>query len=332
MLRSTRRGIVLAAGLVVATAAGPARAQAPNSNVAAEALFEDARNLVAAGKYAEACPKFAESQRLGPSVSTLLNLANCWEKLGRTATAWATYREAASAANAAGRKDYLSTAMRHADGLQPRLARLTIAVAQPVSGLQVRRDGVAVDSAEFGTGIPVDTGSHTVEATAPGHKPWSVTVDVQQDGTQSTATVPALEELPPDQQAAASPSPAPSPAPAAALVPAPGPGPEEAHVGNGQRIAGGVVAGVGVVGMLTSLGVALAAKGKYNDSLQHCEASNHNLCDSTGVSQRNDARSMGDAATVVLGVGAALVVVGGVVIFTAPHAHSSGGFVAKGSF
>jgi len=127
--------ILLAAGIGASLAAGrEARAQTPsnqtpsNTNVAAEALFEEGRSLVAAGKVAEACPKFADSERLGPSVATLLNLANCWERVGRTATAWATYREAASAANAAGRKDYLATAQRRADGLAPKLARLIVTV------------------------------------------------------------------------------------------------------------------------------------------------------------------------------------------------------------
>src|ERR1700735_1999583 len=117
MRRHMRSGlrVLLAAGIPASSVAAGANAaaQAPsNSTVTAEALFEEARSLVAAGKYAEACPKFADSERLGPSVATLLNLANCWEKAGHTATAWATYREAASAANAAGRKDYLATAQR----------------------------------------------------------------------------------------------------------------------------------------------------------------------------------------------------------------------------
>src|SRR6185437_10390260 len=197
----------------------------------------------------------------------------------------------------------------------------------------------------FGTGIPVDTGPHSVDASAPGYKPWSVTVDVQQDGTLATATVPALEALPPDQQAAAAPPPASTastPAPAAALSASSAPEGPEPPSGNGQRIAGVVVGAVGVAGLAASLGVALAAKGKYNDSLDHCLPNNHNSCDATGVSQRNDARSMGNAATVLVGAGAALVVVGGIVFFTAPHAHSSaaafelmptlGGVVAKGAF
>jgi serine/threonine-protein kinase len=346
MLR-TRPGVVLVAALVAGVAAGKsARAQTSNTTVAAEALFEDARNLVTAGKYAEACPKFAESQRLGPSVSTLLNLANCWEKLGHTASAWATYREAASAANAAGRKDYLATAMRRADGLAPRLARLTVTVPQPISGLQVRRDGVAVDAAEWGTAIPVDTGTHTVDASAPGHKPWSVTVDVAQDGSQATASVPLLEELPADAQpppAAVDSAGTGSPAVAAGTVgPVPMDTERSAHAGNGQRIAGGVVAGVGVAGIAVSVVLAFAAKGKYNDSLGQCEANNHNLCSTQGVSQRDDARSQGNVATVIMGVGAAAVVAGGIVFFTAPHAKSStaafvvmptlGGLVAKGAW
>ena len=111
---------------VLGALSGSARAQTAQSGsdkVAAEALFEDARKLAAAGKYADACPKFADSERLDPSPSTLLNLANCWEKVGRTATAWATYREAESAANAAKRQDYMATAQRHADALAPKLAR-----------------------------------------------------------------------------------------------------------------------------------------------------------------------------------------------------------------
>ncbi|MGH7271978.1 MAG: hypothetical protein ACREJ3_16230, partial [Polyangiaceae bacterium] len=126
--------------------------------VTAESLFEDGRALVSAGKIAQACPKFADSERLDPSVATLLNLASCWEKLGRSATAWETYREAASAANAGGRKDYLETALRHADALAPRLARLTVTVADPAPSQIVKRDGVAVDAAEWGLAIPIDPG------------------------------------------------------------------------------------------------------------------------------------------------------------------------------
>src|SRR5258708_15065155 len=117
--------------------------------IAAEALFEDGRTLAGAGKFAEACPKFADSQRLDPSPSTLLNLANCWEKLGRSATAWATYKEAESTASAVKRQDYMATAQRHAEALAPRLSRLTIHVQQPIASMRLLRDGVLVGSAQW---------------------------------------------------------------------------------------------------------------------------------------------------------------------------------------
>ncbi len=338
--------LVAAIGLAVAAAA-PAQAQTPGpggSNVAAEALFEDARALVAAGNYAEACPKFAESERLGPSVSTLLNLANCWEKVGRTATAWATYREAASAANAAGRKDYLATALKHADGLAPKLARLTVTVSQPAPGLEVKRDGVVVESAEWGTGIPVDTGSHSIEASAPGRKSWQAALDVAQDGAQAAVTVPALEEAP------AEPAP-PAAAPSAASPAAPPVTPPitEERVGGGgtQRAIGGVVAGLGVVGLGIGTAFAIIAKNKYNDSKANGQCpTDPNICDTTGVSERNDARSDGNIATVAFAAGAAALVAGGVIWLTAGHAMhlasapsapievspTLGGVMARGSF
>ena len=125
------------------------------------------------GKASEACPKFAESQRLDPSPSTLLNLASCYEKSDHPASAWATYREAASAASGLGRQDLVATAQRHADSLFPTLARMSISVAAPADGMVIALDGVSVGRAEWGVAVPVDPGEHTIEASAPHYKPWS---------------------------------------------------------------------------------------------------------------------------------------------------------------
>ena len=68
--------------------AQPASAQA-------EVLFRQGRDLMAAGKVAEACSAFDESQRLEPEITTLLNVAACREKLGQLATAWGLFLDAA---------------------------------------------------------------------------------------------------------------------------------------------------------------------------------------------------------------------------------------------
>jgi hypothetical protein len=304
-----------------------ARAQAlapPRDKVAAEALFEEGRRLVGEGKLEDACPKFAESERLDPSPSTLLNLANCWEKVGRRATAWATYKEAESAASAAKRQDYMAAAQRHAEALATTLARLTISVAQPKDGLEVKRDGVFVGSAEWGVAIPIDAGRHTIEASAPGYKSWTAPVQVANDGVQAAVVVPALEALPP---AAATAGPTPRSEPASTSVPSteaveqtsPEPRP-----GSAQRTVALVIGGAGVVGLGVSGVLALLANAKNHDSNTGCDADN--VCRSaTAFGQRSDARSLGDAATVAFGVGAAALVGGAVVWLTSPRAPPTAG-------
>jgi hypothetical protein len=320
--------LVLAFATCLLALPGTAVAQstANNDKVAAQALFEDARQLAAAAKYAEACPKFADSERLDPSPSTLLNLASCWEKLGRTATAWATYREAESAASAARRPDYVAVAERHAAALAPTLARLTIAVSESVDGMQVKRDGVPVGAAAWGTALPVDVGSHTVEAGAPAHKGWNMSVEVPRDGAQVTVTVPPLEPLPPEHASAAVPTSTVAPSPAASPTLA-----EPRPHGSTQRVAGLVIAGAGVVGLGVSGILALVANGKKQDSLSgnHCPSSSPNQCDSTGVSLRNQALSLGDGATVAFAIGAVALVTGGVLWLSAPREGSSAPAVAR---
>lgn len=334
------RGVL--GSVVACTVASTAYAQSPSTGtVTAEALFEDARQLMAQGKYADACPKFAASERLDPSPATLLNLASCYERQGRSATAWATYKEAASAANAVGRKDYLATAERHASALEPNLAKLTLSVEHPADGLRLGRDGVPVENAEWGVPIPIDPGDHLITASAPGYKAWTSTVSVPQSGVHTTLVVPALEALP---VAAPEASPAPPPTSAAAFPAAPVGGVERSTGSSTQTAMAWVVGGVGVAGLVVGTAFAISAKNKYNDSLSECEPLQPNLCSSQGVSERNDARSQGDTATLAFGLGAAAVIAGGILWFTAPHSESTkrnatfvvvpslGGAVVKGTW
>jgi hypothetical protein len=312
----------LGVAIAVATSA-PAKAQSTGSDkVTAEALFEDARKLVADKRYAEACPKFADSQRLDPSASTLLNLASCWEKAGRTATAWATYKEAASSANAAGRKDYVTAAERHAEALAPTLSRLTVNVPSPVDGIQVKRDGINLERAEWGSPLPVDPGTHALEAVAPGHKAWSASVEVAPNAAQATATVPALEALPADATPVP-PAPAvvPPPNPAETATPAAGPPParNDGSASASQRTSALIIGGAGLAGIVVGAVMAVVAKNKYDTSLGNCEPGNHDLCSPAGLTERSDARTAGDISTVAFIAGGAALAGGLVLWITAPN-------------
>jgi hypothetical protein len=184
--------VALAVGL---TASHGARAQ--GGEAAATALFDEGRKLMAAHKYAEACPKLAESERLAPSGGTLINLADCYEHTGQTASAWVAWKDAAARANAAGKADVEKRALSKAAALEPTLSRLTVSVdsASDVAGLEIKNDGVAVGHAELGVALPVDPGSHLVEATAPKKKPFSTKVDVAAKQTDAKVTV-TLEDEP----------------------------------------------------------------------------------------------------------------------------------------
>src|SRR5215203_5725950 len=137
--RAVRPVATLAIGLGVLAAAVPARAA--GNEAAAEALFVEAKKLAGQGKYAEACPKFAESNRLDRGAGTLIHLGDCYEKNKQLSSAWATYKEASSAAQALGRKDWEKLASQRAAALEPKLARLTIKVESPVDKLEVAHAG-----------------------------------------------------------------------------------------------------------------------------------------------------------------------------------------------
>ena len=169
----TPRALVLAASLALASAGRPALAQS-TSEKAAQTAFDDGMKLLGQGKTAEACPKLEESQRLDPAMGTQFRLAECWEKLGRTASAWALFRQVVSEAQAAGREDRAAVSVARAAALEPRLTRISILVAPSarVPGLIVRHDGAVVEEALWGRGVAVDPGDHLISASAPGKTSW----------------------------------------------------------------------------------------------------------------------------------------------------------------
>ena len=173
-------------------------AQSSGDKAAAEALFVEGRKLMEAGRYVDACPKFEASQRLDPGVGTMLNLAECYEKSGRTASAWAEFREVISAARAAESKEREALARERAAALEGKLSRLTIALSPEATGtpgIEIRRDGATVDSAELGTSIPVDPGKHVIEANAPGRQKWYKTIELSDQNKEAQVLVPGLNAV-----------------------------------------------------------------------------------------------------------------------------------------
>ena len=216
----------------------------------AEALYGQARDLMAAGKYDEACPKFAESQRLDPATGTLLNLAACHEKQGRLATAWLEYSDAQMAARRDQREDRVEYARARAQALEPKLSRLTLSLAAGADdpALNIELDGASVGRAVVGAPTPVDPRRHTVRVSAPGKKPWGASVEIGA-AQQQSLVIPLLEMAPPEP---APPAPAPAmgqPArdPTAKDTLAPGPIPSSVYVAGGITLA--FAAGAGITGV-----------------------------------------------------------------------------------
>lgn len=310
--------VLLVAASSVATVPRAALAQGSSEKAAAESLFEEARKLMAEKKYPLACDKFAASQKLDPAPGTLLNLADCSDKAGRSASAWVEFLEAAALAKAAGDPKREKAARKRAETLEPKLVRLSITVPPEVAsleGLEVRRDGVLVDRAQWASAVPVDPGSHLVEAVAKGYRQWKTQVDASAAGTTVPVAIGKLERepAPPPVVVASAPPPPPPPPPATASAAPPPPlvpPPPPLEPASSQRTWALVAGGVGIVGLGIGTYLALDAKSKSKDAETHC-LSGKTVCDATAASESKDAKSEANLATIpfalgLVGVGAAI--------------------------
>ncbi len=162
--------------------------------------------LAQEGKCEDALPHFIESLRLDPKAITLINLADCEEKVGKLADALAHWADARARASAEGARPIEEEATKRAAALDPRLPRLTITLAPAVpKDATVERDGIALGAPSLNIPLPVDPGAHTLVVKAKGRaeKTTSLTIAegeskrVELDvGPASTTDVPPAKPPP----------------------------------------------------------------------------------------------------------------------------------------
>jgi hypothetical protein len=314
---------VIAAFFLIAAARGAAAEEAVAS-ATAESLFREAKDLMSQEKYPEACDKFEASYAIEETLGTLLNVANCHELEGRTATAWAEFLRAAGVARSAGQAEREKIARERASGLESKLMRLQIDVPDEArsEGLVLERDGTPVEEAAWGSAIPVDPGEHTIRASAPGKQAHEDQVEVVNEGSTVQYELSPLADAP-------KPEPPPEPATvpvAAAPAPEPAPPPPEqapverdTHVGSAQRALGLVVGAVGAAGLAGGSVFGVLAKNKWDDA--EAEGCADGTCPTDkGQQASEDAKRFATFGTIGMAGGGALLLGGIVLYLTAPSA------------
>jgi hypothetical protein len=192
--RASWGGLGLGVWLSLQLFSGEAGAQSATDRALAETLYLDGRRLIAEGKNAEACTKFAESQRLDPATGTLLNLASCREAEGRLATAWKLFADAEASARKDGREDRVGFARQQQEELLPQLSRLSVQVPAEarVAGLSLFLDGSELRPAAWEVPMPLDGGPHEVTAKAVGYQDWTLQLELSTSGDNQSVSVPLL--------------------------------------------------------------------------------------------------------------------------------------------
>lgn len=224
--------------------AGASFAQVPTSSTRADQLFRHARVMLAERNYVDACPLLEQSHKLEPALGTLLNLADCFENLGRPAAAQRAFLQAAEWASRTKETKRQEVALQRAQALDAKVATVVVMLDKPPAGAKVELralDGTILES-------PLEPGQYVAVASAPGFFPREQSFEVAQPPAPVALTVPALEPIISPVRAAG---------PEVVVVsPAPVPPPSSRVKSSGRKTAGVVtlVAG-GVMGLSSLVGL-----------------------------------------------------------------------------
>jgi tetratricopeptide (TPR) repeat protein len=256
-------------------------AMADDAAAQAKALFEEGRKLADAGQIAAACDKFEASMHLDPrKLGTTLNLADCRERQGRLLDAYGLFSQVADdvARAADGREAFVR---QRIDSLLARLARVTLHITAPTSGLSVKLGSHDLASSAWPAQQIVEPGAITVDVTAPGRRPFHAERTAIAGG-ELAIDVPALELV--------------------AQVPIPQPTID--HERSPRSRTPFIVAGGGGALLLASLAITLHGKSRYNEAVSAGDATRVR----SAQREADIATGVAIGGAVVVGIGVALYV------------------------
>ncbi len=196
----------------------------------AEDLFDRGRKLLEKKETVEeACRIFAQSLRLAERGDTLMNLAECHRRQGKTATAWAEFERALEIGDKLAYTEAILVARNVRDYLAARLSKLDVTVSAETAALpelNVVVNGAPWPRERWNTEVPF-------VANAKGYKTFSAHVVLGPEKDQRV--VPVVLELEP-------PPPPPEPKPPPVIVPPRPPIPVWPWIVGGAGLVMGAVA------------------------------------------------------------------------------------------
>jgi hypothetical protein len=276
--------VFVVSGAIASTSRAEGRADVAR----AETLFQAGRQLMREGRYAEACPQLEESQKLDPAPGTRLNLADCWEHTGRTASAQREFLALAQSSERSGETERAAIARERAKQLENRLTKLTLLVPKEarVPGLTLLCNAVAVDEADWDHAQAVDPGHFVIEARAPGRRSYKNDFSLPGDAAVHTLSIPVLL---PDAAPASSSS-----------------GAGTASRAQWLQRGGLGLAGLGVVGIALGSVFGVRAVSLYHRSQDEgCDA--RDVCTPRALETRRSAVQSGNVSTVSFVAGGLLL-------------------------
>jgi len=328
--------------------AQPVFAQSDNK-AAAKAHFDKGVAAFSDRRFAEAADEFDAAYRLSPAYVVLYNIGQVNAALGRSVEAVDAYekylKQGASSVTSERRQSVF-------DEIEKQRARIgTVDVRTFPEGATLRLDGALAGHTPLAAPLRVNTGKHTVEAQMDGHRPETRDVlvegrtNVNLELTLTPIAVPAapavavvappkLESAPTERTIVLPLQMAPSPA---AVNPAPEESTNErvvdrstarsspsSYPATAQRIVGLVLI-AGGLGTATTGGIIA-----YKASVSNKDAIDRLASDSLTSDERaaamadfDSSKSRNQHGWIIAAVGAAVTIVGGVLVATVPDRSSS---------
>ncbi|MBK9263461.1 MAG: hypothetical protein IPM54_27105 [Polyangiaceae bacterium] len=296
-----RLGVSLIGTVIVPIAIGfgDVAADEPDAKTRAQTLFLEGRKAIDGGNWAGGCPKVRQSLELFAVANSHFTVAQCDERDGRIASALEHWERGMALVDDPA-DPRTKVAKERIGVLDPRVPRIRVVTPAASARAAVIFDDAELSPAELVRPLRVNPGKHVFVIRAKGRQDVRREITIaERERTEFVVTIGA-----PVASVTGSATAAPS-------LGGPAPPPPPPHP---RRVAGFVVGGLGVVGLLASAGTAYGVS-SADDEIEACG-------DGCSMAQRNEKvsqyKSLLVANTVTFGVGLAGIGAGLILVLTAP--------------